>query len=159
MSQRTRRSEHPELVFRSKLEAQWSHVFDTIELPWEFEPQLFDLPSGKYLPDFRMCGATPAEFWVEIKGPWPNAREFMVGSEINLYVAPLLILSGDVPRRRDGGTAWWFNPGTRQWSMLPCEEALIRLVCRNQDDRPEHMGPQWDEALTAARSGQFERMS
>lgn len=162
MSQRTRRPEHPEITFRSKLEAQWSVVFDALVLPWEFEPLTFDLPSGLYMPDFRIYPEPGDErtFWIEVKGPWPNAREFEVATEVNLYTDhPLMILSGDVPRQPNGGTAWWFNPDTRQWSMLRPEEALIRTVYRNTVRRPEDgLGVLWEMGIKEARTGEYTRM-
>jgi len=157
MSIRTIRPEYPDIIFRSKLEAQWTVVLDELGIPWEYEPHLFDLPSGKYLPDFRMMTGTQEEFWIEVKGPWPNAREFMVASEINLYVGPLLILSGDVPRQANGGSAWWFSKEDRQWHMLMPEEALIRMVFRGRDDRPERIGDRWDMALETVRVAEFGR--
>ena len=53
--------------FRSRLEARWAVFFDHLGLRWEYEPEGFDLPSGRsYLPDFlvKTCGG---EWWVEVK--------------------------------------------------------------------------------------------
>lgn len=50
--------------FRSRLEARWAVFFDAAEIPFEYEPEGFDLPSGWYLPDFYL----PEEkLYVEIK--------------------------------------------------------------------------------------------
>lgn len=52
--------------FRSRLEARWAVFFDALCIGWEYEPQGYILPSGRwYLPDFRLteCGT-----WVEVKG-------------------------------------------------------------------------------------------
>lgn len=38
--------------FRSRLEARWAVFFDTLGIRWEYEPEGFELPSGRYLPDF-----------------------------------------------------------------------------------------------------------
>jgi len=151
---RAQREEHPGITFRSMLEAQWSVIFDALCLPWVFEPVTFDLPSGLYVPDFKIYPEVGDErtFWVEIKGPWPNAREFEVASEVNIYAqTPLLILTGDVPRQPNGGTAWWFDPGHDRWSMLRPEEALIRVIYRNTDHQPEDLGELWKTALDEAR--------
>lgn len=40
--------------FRSRLEARWAVFFDALGVPWEYEPQGYSLPSGPYLPDFRL---------------------------------------------------------------------------------------------------------
>lgn len=151
---RAQRAEHPGITFRSMLEAQWSVVFDALCLPWAFEPVRFDLPSGIYVPDFKIYPEVGDErtFWIEVKGPWPNAREFEVATEVNIYAeTPLMILSGDVPRRADGGTAWFFDPHRDTWSMLRPEEALIRVIYRNTQDKPESLGELWDMALDEAR--------
>ena len=39
--------------FRSRLEARWAVFFDTLELPWKYEDEGYELgPAGWYLPDF-----------------------------------------------------------------------------------------------------------
>lgn len=41
--------------FRSRLEARWAIFFDALGVDYEYEPEGFELPSGKrYLPDFRV---------------------------------------------------------------------------------------------------------
>ena len=41
--------------FRSRLEARWAVFFDALGVDYEYEPEGFELPSGKrYLPDFRV---------------------------------------------------------------------------------------------------------
>lgn len=41
--------------FRSRLEARWAVFFDALGVSYEYEPEGFELPSGKkYLPDFRV---------------------------------------------------------------------------------------------------------
>lgn len=54
-------------LFRSRLEARWAVFFDALKLNWLYEPEGFDLPSGKYyLPDFKiqLRGRT---LWIEVK--------------------------------------------------------------------------------------------
>lgn len=58
--------------FRSRLEARWAVFFDALGLPWEYEKEGYDLPSGKYLPDFWLPSL---ECWAEIKpgsAVWPD---------------------------------------------------------------------------------------
>jgi hypothetical protein len=59
--------------FRSRLEARWAVFFDTLGLPWEYEPEGFELPAGRYLPDFKVRypgrDASEVHFvWFEVKG-------------------------------------------------------------------------------------------
>lgn len=62
--------------FRSRLEARWAVFFDTLGIVYEYEPEGFELESGKrYLPDFlvRCYGLGEAtnkafDLYVEVKG-------------------------------------------------------------------------------------------
>ena len=64
--------------FRSRLEARWAVFFDALGIEYEYEPEGFELPSGKrYLPDFRVkcCGTrgvcdpdSPFDLYIEVKG-------------------------------------------------------------------------------------------
>lgn len=52
--------------FRSRLEARWAVVFDSLDVKWEYEPQGFELSDGTYyLPDFYL---PDLKTWVEVKG-------------------------------------------------------------------------------------------
>lgn len=42
------------VTFRSRLEARWAAFYDETGRRWEFEPEGYELPSGRYLPDFWM---------------------------------------------------------------------------------------------------------
>ena len=56
--------------FRSRLEARWAVFFDKLGIRWEYEPQGFELPSGRrYLPDFWL---PDSHAWFEVKGPKPD---------------------------------------------------------------------------------------
>lgn len=50
--------------FRSRLEARWAVFFDALGVKYEYEPEGFELPSGKrYLPDFKIkCYGTRGAF-------------------------------------------------------------------------------------------------
>lgn len=58
--------------FRSRTEARWAVFFDALGVDWEYEKEGFELPSGRYLPDFwlpRLNG------WIEVKGETPTSKE------------------------------------------------------------------------------------
>jgi hypothetical protein len=63
--------------FRSRLEARWAVFFESLELSWEYEPEGFVLPSGRYyLPDFKIHGIgwfeiKPVTQEININIPWP----------------------------------------------------------------------------------------
>jgi len=54
--------------FRSRLEARWAVFFDALSLRWDYEPDAYALPSGAYLPDFRLHLAG-GPVWFEVKAP------------------------------------------------------------------------------------------
>ena len=60
--------------FRSRLEARYAVFLDALKLRWEYEPEGFELPSGWYLPDFRvqMPQLLPGFFWLEVKPSIPD---------------------------------------------------------------------------------------
>ena len=54
------------LLFRSRLEARWALFFDRLHIPWEYEPQGFDIGDGQaYLPDFLL--GMGKIVWAEVK--------------------------------------------------------------------------------------------
>ena len=52
---------------------------DQLAVDWRYEPEGFELPSGRYLPDFWL----PAlQTWFEVKGPEPTGVERLKASEL-----------------------------------------------------------------------------
>lgn len=77
--------------FRSRLEARWAVFFNGIKANWKYEPEGYELPSGRYLPDFfvQLSSDDPMHqhypgsgYWVEIKGSEPKESEFTLLSEV-----------------------------------------------------------------------------
>ncbi len=50
--------------FRSRIEARYAVFFDCLKIDWEYEKEGFNLPSGKYLPDFWF---PKMKMWGEVK--------------------------------------------------------------------------------------------
>lgn len=50
--------------FRSRLEARWAVYFSSIKIKWEYENEGYELPSGRYLPDFWL---PEVRLWAEVK--------------------------------------------------------------------------------------------
>jgi hypothetical protein len=65
--------------FRSRLEARWAVFFDSLGVPWEYEKESFDLPAGRYLPDFWLPGL---ECWLEIKANEPSYVETRLAEQL-----------------------------------------------------------------------------
>jgi hypothetical protein len=64
---RGRATKYKGVQMKSRLEARWAMFFDALGVSWKYEPDLFLLPSGKYLPDFRLQWASGHALWVEVK--------------------------------------------------------------------------------------------
>jgi hypothetical protein len=60
--------------FRSRLEARWAVFFDALGIPYDYEPEGFDLGGIWYLPDFLLTKRQP-RIWVEIKPEVPKSEE------------------------------------------------------------------------------------
>ncbi len=50
--------------FRSRLEARWAVFFDAMNIEFDYEFEGFELPSGRYLPDFWL---PQVKMWAEVK--------------------------------------------------------------------------------------------
>jgi hypothetical protein len=101
--------------FRSRLEARWAVYFDARKWPWEYEPEGFQLPSGWYLPDFRvrvtpMCycygECLPRLEWFEIKGAEPTEREIRLAIELAEASRMQITMLGKVPRPGTTERGW-----------------------------------------------------
>lgn len=64
--------------FRSRLEARWAVFFDAAGVEWAYEVEGYELPSGRYLPDFWL----PDIGFYEVKGQKPTDDEDRKASEL-----------------------------------------------------------------------------
>jgi hypothetical protein len=71
-------------LFRSRHEARVACFLSHLGVKWEYEPQGFELPSGRYLPDFKVYyHDRPSEwFWIECKPCNPSEREIRLAREL-----------------------------------------------------------------------------
>jgi len=58
--------------FRSRNEARWAVFMDQLGIPFEYEPEGFELNGLRYLPDFYL---TDQKIWAEVKSQLPNETE------------------------------------------------------------------------------------
>lgn len=85
--------------FRSRLEARWAVFFDHLEVPWDYEPEGYRLPSGWYLPDFWL---PQQDAWFEIKGARPTDLEQQLGGELREATGKVVYIAwGSMPRDPD----------------------------------------------------------
>jgi hypothetical protein len=123
--------------FRSRLEARWAVFFDSLGIPWQYEPEGFNLgEAGAYLPDFLIRPNTADALWFEVKGRFPTedeirkAQALSVGTGIRscVYFGPigmpapadLYELSFDQYGDREDSWRWDDETG---WHTYPCGPA------------------------------------
>jgi hypothetical protein len=58
--------------FRSRLEARYAVFFDSLGLPYQYEPEGYNLEGEFYLPGFYLPSI---KLWVEVKGKRPTEQE------------------------------------------------------------------------------------
>lgn len=69
---------HAGVRFRSRLEARWATFLDALRIPWEYEPETFEVPDWRtgqaagYLPDFYL---PTLGCYVECKGTLDDVSE------------------------------------------------------------------------------------
>jgi len=76
--------------FRSRTEARWAVLFNQLNIKFEYEKEGYELPSGRYLPDFWLPyhptvlpHRLPATGeWIEIKGEAPSLHELDLAWEL-----------------------------------------------------------------------------
>ena len=123
--------------FRSRAEARWAVFFDAAGIEYEYEKEGFELPSGRYLPDFWLPGPRS---WFEVKGSSPNDAEMILALELAEYShSPVWIGHGPVTFE-----------GHR---IVACHDygGVINRDQRFMDDR-KHDGSIWISNEISARS-------
>lgn len=82
-------------LFRSRLEARWAVFFNAMGVPYEYEPEGFELGNGmRYLPDFRVkCygkrgdhSGPPFDLYIEVKGKMTEEDAKKINAFVNLQV-------------------------------------------------------------------------
>lgn len=142
--------------FRSRTEARTAVFLDAAGITWRYEEQGYELPSGRYLPDFELGVDGTDPVFLEVKGPEPNEREFRLAAELDGSVGRCMIWSGGMKLAMDGGEAlgWVYGGGT--WSPTDPGHALDLVYV----GRPWFLGGEgeadYTAAITAARSARFE---
>ena len=146
--------------FRSRLEARWAVFFDTMNIPWLYEPQGYTLSNGRnYLPDFLLpeCGT-----WIEVKGSsaavdWEllDIAAFdlpRVDSRKGCEHGPELMLLGQIPLPRLFGDYGWPS-----WHKFDDKNVMqlddgFGLYCKNKRPWSYGYGDDWpasDESIFA----------
>lgn len=80
--------------FRSRLEARWAVFLDVMGIDWEYEKEGYELPSGRYLPDFWL---PEQQIWLEIKGSQPTASEVGLARELVMATGSQCVIQSGLP--------------------------------------------------------------
>lgn len=83
--------------FRSRLEARWAVLFDAAGIQWEYEVEGWELPSGRYLPDFWL---PQVMMWAEVKPTRLSGLEFQRCRELAIGAGFDVLLLDGKPERR-----------------------------------------------------------
>jgi hypothetical protein len=128
--------------FRSRLEARWAVFFDTAKLTWTYEEEGYQLPSGWYLPDFRIL---EFDMFIEIKPVDFNAkdktsREYILCQELAMTTGKAVCLNAGEPF------------GVKGFSITPTASSARAI-----DLLKAHFeNTSYSAAATAARQARFE---
>jgi hypothetical protein len=115
--------------FRSRLEARWAVAFTAQGIEWDYEPEGFELPSGRYLPDFWL---PQVSMWAEVKPTRPTDRELRLAKELAVGSGhPVLLLIG----QPDDLAYWAEMPSPNQYHP---EYEFLGPKCWQEDFSPFH---------------------
>jgi hypothetical protein len=89
--------------FRSRLEARWAVFFDALGIVWEYEKEGYELPSGRYLPDFWLPSIVVGEgdstgAWIEIK-PEYSQRSIDLLVQLTTMTGHASFLAGSIDEK------------------------------------------------------------
>jgi len=116
------------VTFRSRLEARWAVFFDMLGVPWLYEQEGHQLPSGWYLPDFLL---PRADVWIELKPTDPTPQQVQKCRELCAATARRVILAY-------GDFGSWLPGRSLQWPMSalclsPSLDPDGEVVCFGED--------------------------
>jgi hypothetical protein len=99
--------------FRSRLEARWAVFMDALGVKWQYEPEGYKLPAGKYLPDFFL---PVLDCFFELKPTKPTQKETAKCAQLSEFTGKTVFLMVGQPavpnvtdNWYDGGGAYYFK--------------------------------------------------
>ena len=137
MKNRAIKTHYADCRFRSRLEARWAVFFDALKIKWQYEPEGYILPNGRwYLPDFYL-----PQVWMfaEVKpDKFSPAEELRAAS----LPYPCLMLDG-MPENR---SYWTAGIGSIEYELF--------VICLSQDR--QLFQSRAERATARARSARFD---
>ncbi len=83
-------TEYEGFRFRSRQEARWAVFFDLMHVPWEYEKEGYELPSGRYLPDFWL---PTLNCFFEVKGDSPSKLDISKAIDLSRLSSKLVVVA------------------------------------------------------------------
>lgn len=151
--------------FRSRLEARWAVFFDTLGVQWEYEKEGYELPSGRYLPDFWL---PQVGMWGEVKATGFTEEEWRKCWELAKATGhSVLMLAGSPaaePYRAVEGNdlETWLGDANdvQEWLaeyvLTPDHLEEGRFYSSPEDRDCRGMSSKLDQAVDAALAARFE---
>lgn len=143
--------------FRSRAEARWAVYFDTLGVKWEYEKEGYELPSGKYLPDFWL---PEPGMWAEVKGAAFTRAEYLKCVDLVRATGSACLLLVGMP----GETVWGIDinedgetyPMDYDLSYWEHEGRFFYCVGLSFPETQQNCMGDKCKATTAAKSARFE---
>jgi len=107
------------------LEARWAVFFDALGIDFEYESEGYELPSGRYSPDFWLP-TFGGGMWAEVK---PEGGDHSKAGELALLSGGLVWLCEGVPSARAYGIAFRLLVCDKFQGEAPCDEGRFCPGC------------------------------
>ena len=117
--------------FRSRTEARWAVALTAARIPFEYEREGYNLPSGRYLPDFWLA---ERKHWLEIKGDDPSPREIRLALELAEVTASFLLFGIGAPSPDKIELLMADAGGADQTMLLELPAAAYRVARKERFD-------------------------
>jgi hypothetical protein len=83
------------ITYKSRQEARWAVFFESLGIPYEYEPEGFDWGETKYLPDFYL---PQQDCIIEVKGNYPDEEALEKGIMLSEDTAKeVFLFYGEIP--------------------------------------------------------------
>lgn len=122
--------------FRSRTEARWAVFFDAIGYEWQYEEQGYVLPSGPYLPDFKVKLPDLRIVYVEVKSDefddFDDTEMSRLWQFSNSVKIPIILLSG--------------QPSVRPYNQIPVgfpHNTLNAVFFKDYDPYVDYVDNYW----------------
>ena len=93
---KTIETEYNGLRFRSRTEARWAVFFDGAHIPWQYEPEGFEMEGVRYVPDFWLPAMNS---YFEVKGLAPTDAEMDKARLLVKHTGRFIMIAEGSPRR------------------------------------------------------------